>query len=360
MKIIISAGGTGGHIYPAIAIINKLKEMEKNVDILYIGTTDRMEKDIIPNLGINYVGIEMSGLSKNIVRCFNTFIKLIKSNIKCKKIIKEFKPDVVIGVGGYVTVPVIYNASKLKIPTILHEQNSVPGKANKFLSKYATTICVSMEDSIKYFEKEKCVFTGNPRSEEVLKGIKANKNDYNLSLTKKLVLITTGSLGASTINEKIVNMLPKFENKNYEVLLVSGKENYDDIKNNRFPKNVKVVPYIEDMPSVLKVTDLIITRAGATIIAEFTSLGIPSILIPSPYVANNHQYLNAKALSDKNASYLVEEKDFNEDKLISLIDKILDDKEEYKKLKENTLKLGVKNSQTKIYNEIKKLESRKK
>ena len=161
MKVIISAGGTGGHIYPAIAIINKLKEKEKKLDILYIGTTDRMEKDLIPNLGINYVGIEMSGLSKNPIKCFKTFIKLLKSNAKCKKIIKDFKPDVVIGVGGYVTVPVIYNASRLGIPTLLHEQNSIPGKANKFLSKHASVVCVSMESSMKYFDNENIVFTGN-------------------------------------------------------------------------------------------------------------------------------------------------------------------------------------------------------
>ena len=359
MKVIISAGGTGGHIYPAIAIINKLKEQEKKLDILYIGTTDRMEKDLIPNLGINYVGIEMSGLSKNPIKCFKTFIKLLKSNAKCKKVIKDFKPDVVIGVGGYVTVPVIYNASRLGIPTLLHEQNSIPGKANKFLSKLASVVCVSMESSMKYFDTENVVFTGNPRGEDICKGVKANKKDYGLSLTKKLVLITTGSLGASTINEKIVKLLPKFENKNYEVLLVSGKDNYEKIKNIRYPKNIKVVPYIDDMSSVLKITDLIITRAGATIISEFTALGIPSILIPSPYVANNHQYINAKDLSDGGASYLIEEKDFDELLFINLIDKVLYDKDEYDKLSKNTLKFGVKDSSTRIYNEIKKIESRK-
>ncbi len=356
MKYIISAGGTGGHIYPAIAIINKIREKDKNAKFLYIGTTDRMEKDIIPNLGIDYVGIKISGLSKNPIKCFKTVINLFKSNIKCKKIIKKFNPDTCIGVGGYVTVPVIYNASKLKIPTILHEQNSIPGKANKFLSKYASIICVSMKSSIEYFPKDKCVFTGNPRGEEILKGKKANKKDYNLDISKKLVLITTGSLGASTINDKIIKNITNFERKNYEVLLVTGKENYDKYKTTKIPKNVKLVSYIEDMASVLKITDLIVTRAGATIISEITSLGIPSILIPSPYVANNHQYLNAKYLSDNGACEMIEEKDFDELLFINKIDKILYNNEIYKQLSINASKIGVKDSATKIYNEIEKLE----
>lgn len=355
MKVIISAGGTGGHIYPAIAIINKLKEQEKNLDILYIGTTDRMEKDIIPNLGINYVGINICGLSKNPIRCFKACFKLLKSNFKCHKIIKDFNPDVVIGVGGYVTVPVLYNAYKLNIPTILHEQNSVPGKANKLLSKYANTICVSMEETLKYFPNTKTVLTGNPRSEEIIKGDKANKKDYNLNNDKKLVLITTGSLGASTINNKIVNLLPKFSTKDYEILLVSGKENYDSLKNIKLPKNVKIVPYIENMASVLKTTDLIVTRSGATIIAELTALGIPSIMLPSPYVANNHQYINALTLSDAGASILIEEKNFTEDLLLNSIDEILLNKDKYKEMSNNAKKLGIIDSATRIYNEIKKL-----
>ena len=204
MRYIISAGGTGGHIYPALSIINKIKEEDKNAKILYIGTTDRMEKDIVPNLGIDYLGIKMNGLTKDVKKIFGFLTNTLAGLKKCKKIMKKFKPDVVIGVGGYVTVPVVLAAHSQKVKIILHEQNSIPGKANKLLSKYASTICISMESSRKYFEHNNIVLTGNPRGEEILKFKKGNKKDYDLSISKKLVLITMGSLGAETINKNII------------------------------------------------------------------------------------------------------------------------------------------------------------
>ena len=329
MKVIITAGGTGGHIYPAISIIDKIKKMDKSCEILYIGTTNRMEKDIIPNMNINYEGIKINGLSKNPVTCFKCLTSTLKGIDKCSKIMKSFKPDVVVGVGGYVTVPVVLAAHKLNIPIILHEQNSVPGKANKFLSKYANVVCVSIKDTLKYF-----------------------KNGNN----KKLVLITTGSLGASSINDKIVENKELFMKKNYEILFVTGNSSYDEI-NSKIGKssNIKVVPYIKDMPEVLKFTDIIISRAGATTISEILSLGLVSILIPSPYVANNHQYLNALSLKNNDACILIEEKNFDVKKLINEIDILLKDKKLYNKISSNAKKLGVNNSATLIYEEIKKL-----
>ena len=355
MRYIISAGGTGGHIYPAISIINKIKEKDKKCEILYIGTTDRMEKDIIPNLGIDYVGIKMNGLSKSIKKIVGFGTNTIKGINKCKKIMKKFKPDIVIGVGGYITFPVVMAANKLKVPVILHEQNSVPGKANKFLSRYSKTICISMEDSRKYFKNGNVVFTGNPRGEDITNSKKGKKSDYDLSPYKKLVLITMGSLGASTINKKIFDMLDKFKNKTYEVLLVTGKDNYDEINKENIPKNVKIVPYIENMGEVLKFTDFIITRAGATIISEITTLGIPSLIIPSPYVANNHQVINANSLKDSGASYVMLENEFDEDTLLKEIDEVLSDKDKFKEMSANAKKLGTPQSSTKIYNEIKKI-----
>ena len=355
MKYIISAGGTGGHIYPALSIINKIKEKDKKAEFLYIGTTDRMEKDIVPNLGIEYIGIEISGISKNIKKLIRFFTGTVFGTKKCEKIMKRFKPDIVIGVGGYVTFPVILAAKKQKVKVILHEQNSIPGKANKFLSKYAETICISMESSRKYFEHKNIVLTGNPRGEDILNSKKGNKKDYDLSLTKKLVLITMGSLGAGTINEKIVSLVNEFDNKNYEVLLVTGKNNYDEVKNVKVPKNVKLVPYIENMGEVLKFTDLIITRAGATILAEITALGIPSIIIPSPYVANNHQVINARDLESNGAAFVIEEKDFEKDLFISKIDEVLGNNKVYKEMSDNTKKIGITDSATRIYNEIEML-----
>ena len=278
---------------------------------------------------------------------------------RIKKAAQRIREDsevlIVIGIGGYITVPVVLAAKDLGIKILLHEQNSIPGKSNIRLSKYADTVCISMESSKKYFEHKNVVLTGNPRGEEILKSKKANKKDYDLSISKKLVLITMGSLGADTINQKIISMLNDFKNKNYEVLLVTGRNNYEKTSNIEFPKNVKVVPYIENMGEVLKVTDLIITRAGATIISEITALGLPSILIPSPYVANNHQYINAKDLENNEAALIIEEKSFDKDELISKIDSILNDSKTYHKMTLATKKMGITDSATRIYKEIKKL-----
>lgn len=355
MKYIISAGGTGGHIYPALSIINKIKEEDKNAKIIYIGTTDRMEKDIVPNLGIEYFGIKMNGLGKSVKKIFGFVTNTVIGINKCQKLMKKFRPDVVIGVGGYVTVPVVLAAKKQKVKVILHEQNSIPGKANLLLSRYADTVCISMESSRKYFQHDNIVLAGNPRGEEILNFKKGNKKDYGLLLSKRLVLVTMGSLGAETINDKLLSEINEFSDKNYEILLVTGKGNFEDIDKYKLPKNVKVVPYIEKMGEVLKFTDLIVTRAGATILAEITALGIPSILIPSPYVANNHQEINAKDLEENGASIVIRENEFEVEKLSSLIDKVLNSASLYKKMSSSSKKLGITDSATRIYKEIEKL-----
>lgn len=357
MRVIVSAGGTGGHIYPALSIINKIKEKEPSSEFLYIGTTDRMEKDIIPQNNINYLGIPMKGINRRnifknfkVISCFNQAIK------KSKQVIKEFNPDVVLGIGGYITSPVIYAAKKMGYKTFIHEQNSIPGLSNKFLSKYADIIGVSLPSSVKYFNKDKVIFTGNPRSEEVVNYPKVNKKKYNLSTNKKLVLIVMGSLGSLTISNRMKEILLKFNNKDYEVLFVTGKSYYDDYKNlSNVPQNVKIVPYLDDMLGVLKVVDLMVTRAGASTIAEITSIGIPTIFIPSPYVTNNHQLENAKVLEKEKAAVIIEEKDLSSDLLIKNIDDILNDSTKYDIMKLNSYNLGVRDSATKIYTTIRKL-----
>ncbi len=355
MKVIISAGGTGGHIYPAISIINKIKEKEPQSEILYIGTTDRMESEIIPKLGIKYVGIEMKGLKKNIKHSIKALL-LFKDAIKtCKKVIAEFKPDIVLGIGGYITSPVIYSAKKLGYKTLIHEQNSIPGKSNKFLSRYADVIAVSLPGSMKYFDKNKTYLTGNPRSEEALRVKPINKRDLGFSEHKKLVMIVMGSLGSMTINKELKEIVPKFSNKDYEVLLITGNNYYDKFKDIEVPNNVKIVPFLENMLNVLHKTDLIITRAGASTIAEITALGLPSILVPSPYVANNHQYYNAKELLDNKAGVLLEEKDFNSENLLKSIDLVLNNRVSYKAMCENATLLGKTNSSEEIYKLISKI-----
>jgi len=347
MRVIISAGGTGGHIYPAVSIINKIKEYDKNSEFLYIGTTNRMEHEIIPNLGIPYMGIEIIGLSKNIFKSIKSLKLLLKSSKIVKKKIKEFNPDIVIGVGGYVTFPVIYEAHKLGYKTMIHEQNSIAGKSNKILKNFVDKIAISLPGSIKYFPKEKTVFTGNPRSSELIKAKKIDKKELGLDNNKKLVLIVMGSLGSMTINNELLDIVNKFERKDYEVLLVTGKNYYDKFKDINV-KNVKIVSFLDNMLNVLKSCDLIVTRAGASTIAEITAIGLPSILVPSPYVANNHQYYNAMELVNAKASVMLEEKDFKSDSLLEKIDMILNNKNLYKEMHENALKLGLTNSDEEI------------
>lgn len=360
MRVIISAGGTGGHIYPALAIINKIKELEPKSEFLYIGTHNRMEKDIVPNLGIPFKSIEIYGFyRKKLYRNFKTIKCFVDGYKECKRFIKEFNPDIVIGVGGYVTGPVIYAASKLGYPTFIHEQNSVPGKCNKFLSKYVNLIGVSFKSSIKDFPQEKTIFTGNPCSEDAIKKPEANKNEFKLTLDKKLVLIVMGSLGSSKINDFFKNSISMFNHKDYEVLYVTGKGAYDEFKKLKSPKNVKIVPYIENMTRIMKKTDIMVSRAGASTLSEITALNIPSILIPSPYVPDNHQFKNAKDLVDNDAAIMLEESNLEGDALVRTIDMLIKDEKKIKEMRTNLKKLSVPNSATLIYDNIKKLVDRK-
>lgn len=356
MRVVISAGGTGGHIYPAIAIINKIKKEEPNSEFLYIGTHNRMEKDLIPTLNIPYEPIEITGFARKLtLENFKTLARFIKARKKCLQLIKDFNPDVVIGAGGYVTAPVIWAAKKLGHKTFIHEQNSVVGLSNKYLTKYVDKIGVSFESTLNEFPKEKVSLTGNPCSEKAISTPIAKKSDFNLTENKKLVLIVMGSLGSQTINEKMAEYIYGFRNKDYEVLYVTGEAHYEKIKTKRLPDNVKVVPFIKDLPSIMKKTDLMISRAGASTMSEIMALGIPTIFIPSPYVTNNHQYKNAKDLVDKDAAWLLKETDLTKTGFIKMIDDILEDEKKYNTIKKNISNLGIKDSSTRIYNILKEM-----
>ncbi len=360
MNIVVSAGGTGGHIYPAVAIVNKIKEKDKDTNVLYIGTHNRMEKDIIPKLGINYEPLEIYGFSTRLIgRDIKNLFLINKAKKRCLKLFAEFKPDVVIGTGGYVTMPVIAAAHKMGIPVVIHEQNSIPGKTNRYLASKANLVFVSYENSIPYFHKaKKVIFSGNPCGENALKSIPASKKDLGLSDDKKLVLIVSGSLGSNTINAFFTRVLSWVkDDANYEVLYITGKAYYENfIKNKTFSKNVKILPYVDNMTSLLKSVDLVISRAGAGTLSEILALQIPSIIIPSPYVANNHQYYNALDLKNKNVGIMIEEKDLNDKKVFELVNDLLkDNNAEYKKMKEKLQKMGMKNSSEIIYEEIKKV-----
>jgi len=356
LRVVISAGGTGGHIYPALGIINKIKEMEPNSEFLYIGTHNRMEKDLIPACGIDYEAIKVIGFKRKIsLENFKTLPLFLMARSKCKKIIKKFNPDVVIGVGGYVTAPVIYAAKKLGYKTFIHEQNSTIGWSNRYLSKYADKIGVCFEGLLKEFPHEKVVLTGNPAAEKALKAKEADKKEYGLSKNKKLVLFVMGSLGARTVNDVIVESLDSMAKKDYEVVFVTGNSYYEKIKDIKCSTNIKIVPYVYELPSLMKKTDLIVSRAGASIISEITALGIPAIFIPSPYVANNEQYYNALDLVKSNASLLIEEKDLTKETLLKTIDNVLENPSLYNDLKENVKKFGINDSSSRVYKVLKAL-----
>lgn len=353
MKVIITAGGTGGHIYPALAIADKIKENDKTSEILYIGTTKRMEKDIVPKAGYEYVGVNVEGLRRSLnPKNIKSLILFLMAISKCKRIIKKFNPDIVIGAGGYVSAPTIYAAHKLGIKCVIHEQNSSFGVTNKFASKYADKVFVSFKSLEEKMNDKKYVYTGNPASENAIKAKDIDKSNYGLLRNKKLVLIVMGSLGSKTVSDKMKDMLTLFNNKDYEVMFVTGKNYYDEYKSMKYTDNIKIVPYIDNMVSLLKKTDVLVSRAGATTLSEISTLNVPSILIPSPYVTENHQYKNAMDLVSNDAAMLLEEKDLEGDTLLRMVEKLLNDRIYTKRLKENLKKFEVRNSATMIYNEI--------
>ena len=315
-----------------------------------------MEKDLIPKLGINFVGIEMKGLNRK--NLFSNFSVLNKFWLAIKKAtieIKKFNPDIVIGAGGYITAPVLYAAKKLKIKTLIHEQNSIPGVSNKFISRFADKICVSLPNSLQLFPKKKVVYTGNPRSEEIIKVDKILKSSIGFDDNKKLVVVVMGSLGSTTMTTKIKELIPEFTNKNYQVLIITGKTYFEEYQDLNLPKNIKILPFMDNLINLLKDSDLIISRAGASTIAEITAIGLPAILVPSPYVTNNHQYKNAKELENRGACKIVTESEFSKEKIINEIDKLFDDKDSYDSMSKNSKKLGIDNSSSRIYDEIRKL-----
>lgn len=355
MKFILTAGGTGGHIYPALSVLDEIKK-NKNNQYLYIGTKNRMESDLIPSMGIPYEGLEIYGLSKtNMIRNAKNLKCISSSYKKCLQIIDDFKPDAVIAFGGYVTLPVCLAAKKRKVKVFLHEQNMLPGKTNIFLSRKVDAVFVSFKDGKRKLKCKNIIYTGNPVSQRAIECKKYNKADLGFSKDKKLIIIVMGSLGSTSVNEKLLDFLRTYERKDAEILFITGKSSYKELNNNLIvPKSTKIIPFFDNLPSLMKSADLIISRAGASTIAEIMATKTPSILIPSPYVANNHQYYNALDLVNKKISILIEEKDLNKNSLIEAIDEMFNE-ETFKEVKENLSKIKDISSSTIILDEIEKI-----
>jgi UDP-N-acetylglucosamine--N-acetylmuramyl-(pentapeptide) pyrophosphoryl-undecaprenol N-acetylglucosamine transferase len=356
MKVVVSAGGTGGHIYPALAIIDMLKKIDSNLEVLYIGTHNRMEKDIVPEKGIRYEALKIYGFNKSrvLTNIENTLL-INRSFYKCRKLFKEFKPDLVIGAGGYCTYPVIKVAQKMHIKTFIHEQNSFPGKTNIALGRKADLIGVSFEKSIKYFKntKGKVFLMGNPCGQRALDIKPIKKSDIGFDDSKPLVVAVAGSLGSESVNKSFKNILNNMKDKNYQFLYITGNKHYENfIKNEKFPSNVKVLPFLNNLSGLLKNTDVLVSRSGASTMSEIIALKVPTIFIPSPYVANNHQYYNALDLVEKNAALMIEEKDFDSSKVFNYIDHLLNNSIE---IKNNLNKISSVDSEKVFLSEIKEL-----
>lgn len=352
MKVIVAAGGTGGHLYPALALVEYIKKQQPDSQFLFIGTKDRLESQVVPQLGYDYVGLNVKGLVGNPIKKALSAMLFVKSIATAKKVIKEFNPDIVIGFGGYPSASALQAAFGLKIKTLIHEQNSIIGLTNKILIKKVDKIVCCYQKAYNDFPKDKTLLLGNPRASVITHEVPHEIHEkYKLDKNKKLVTIVMGSLGSKSVNDTMIDAMDKFIGKNYQVLYVTGKPYYEAMKNYE-NENVKIVPYIDDMPSVMHATDLIVSRAGASTLSELTALGVPAILIPSPYVAANHQEYNALELVNANAAKMILEADLQVDRLISTIDSVIEDEAMLNVLKENAKKLGKPNACQDMYRVI--------
>lgn len=314
LKFILSGGGTGGHIYPAVAIANELKSRYPDAEFLFVGAKDKMEMQKVPQAGYKIVGLWIAGLQRKFTLENALFpLKLIDSLFKSRKILKDFKPDVVIGTGGFASGPLLYMANSLQIPTLIQEQNSYPGITNKLLSKKANKICVAYENLEAFFPKEKMTLTGNPVRQDLI-DIKSKKtealNYFNLSGIKQTVLVLGGSLGARRINQLIEHELNKFHELNVQVIWQCGKLYFDEYSKYN-SEQVKVLAFIDRMDLVYAASDIVISRAGASSVSELCIVGKPVIFIPSPNVAEDHQTKNAQSIVDKKAALMIKESELD-------------------------------------------------
>ena len=364
MRVILSGGGTGGHIYPAIAIANKIKERFPKADILFIGTEKGLESDLVPKAGYSIKYIPVSYLKRKIsIHNVKSAGKLLMGLIEARNIIKGFKPDIVIGTGGFVCGPVLYIASKLGYRTLIHEQNVFPGLTNRILASSVDRIAISFSEAAKYFKeknKEKLVVTGNPIRDEFLKVTELEANKRYKKDNRPLVLIVGGSGGSRKLNQAANDLLNKYTKNEFRVLLVTGKSHYEDVisalmNNPEVIEENSVIPYINDMPFALKACDLIICSAGAITIAEITAVGKPSILIPKAHTAENHQEYNAIAMEAAGAAIMIKEDQLSGEELYKAIVKVVKDKSRYLEMKSACSRVAKTDAISLIIDEVEQL-----
>jgi UDP-N-acetylglucosamine--N-acetylmuramyl-(pentapeptide) pyrophosphoryl-undecaprenol N-acetylglucosamine transferase len=355
-KFILSGGGTGGHIYPAVAIANELKLRFPNSEILFVGAKDKMEMQKVPQSGYQIEGLWIAGLQRKITLQNAMFpFKLIDSLWKSRKIIKQFKPDVVIGTGGFASGPLLQMANSLNIPTVIQEQNSYPGITNKLLSKKANAICVAYENLERFFPAEKIIFTGNPVRQDVLDIEKQEGLSYfKLNANKKTLLVLGGSLGARRVNQLIEKELDFLLATGVQIYWQCGKLYFEEYKKYNDKENVHVVSFIDKMDLIYAAADFVISRAGASSVSELCLVGKPVVFIPSPNVAEDHQTKNAKAIVDKNGAILLKESEL--DSIFeTTFSELVSNENKQKELSQNIKKLAKPNATKDIVEQIIKL-----
>lgn len=365
MRVLITGGGTGGHINPALAIAQKVKCADVSNEILYVGTKTGMESELVPKDGFEFKSVTAKYLRRKIsVENIKTLFASVKGVMEASRIIKEFKPDIVVGTGGYVCGPVVLAAALKKIPTMIHEQNVFPGITNKMLAKVVDVICISFSEANKYFPenvRHKLILVGNPVRKEVLNSDrKMSRREYKLKSDDVFIYSFGGSGGQVSLNKAMIDVIKKYNGKdNIKILHVTGKRLYDDfneqVANIDIKNNIEIRDYMYDAPSALAASDIVIGSAGAITIAEITAIGVPSILIPKTYTAENHQEYNARALEKEGAAKVILEKDLDGDKLISAINDIIINKNTLNTMSLNSKRLGNIDVEDKIYESMQKL-----
>lgn len=364
-RAIISGGGTGGHIFPAIAIANRIKKENPDALILFIGAEGKMEMEKVPAAGYKIVGLPIRGFQRKFsLSNFLLPFKIISSMWKARKIIKDFNPDIVVGVGGYASGPTLKTATMLNIPSVIQEQNSFAGKTNKLLGSKVSKVCVAYENMEQFFPKEKIVFTGNPVREEVVT-IQGKKEEafafFGLAPEKKVILVVGGSLGARTLNNCLKNKLRLLQENNIQIVWQCGKYQYEDLKRdlkNTTKEGVVLLDFISRMDLAYAVADVVVSRAGAIAVSELCLVGKPVILIPSPNVAEDHQTKNALALVEREAAIMI--KDVNgQEKMVPAMLSLISDENKQLLLAKNIKKMGVKNADAKIVEVINEVISAK-
>ncbi len=354
MKLLIGGGGTGGHIYPGLALARYILSISAESEILFVGSEAGLEQKIVPASGFKLVNIPAKGFQRNFRQLGQVISRLYSGIRKAGKVMEDFKPDVVLGTGGFVAAPLVIAALLKRVPVVLHEQNALPGLVNRMFAPFVNRVCISFAETAKKLSRlSQVVHTGNPRSTEVVSlSREVGCLALNLDQHRVIVLIYGGSRGALRLNEVVADYLKEaILPEELTIVFITGDIYYQEIsgKLDPLPEQAKIYPYLNQMPEALAAADLVVARSGATTLAELTAIGLPAILIPSPNVVNNHQYYNARVLTDVGAAVLIEEKDFNWKRLEHEINQLLKNPVQRISMQKKSKALGVTDAAERLY-----------